>query len=176
MEGARDFFVNSVLAATSDPAVDGTYSDDVDGFPDEHGTAPALIGMSAADVGELQYWTQATHARLVVELVARGKYNWQAFGYTDGTGPSVTQSTCLTFMTARCTAAYQSPQNPVLMGMDDSNLNASIAAFLITRPPYAWLGYGWESDQNNWKAPFLYQVGEPQGNCVQSAKGVFTRA
>ena len=78
-------------------------------------------------------------------------------------------------MTARCTPQYQSPANPTLMGMDDLNHNASVAAFLITRSPYAWLGYGWESDQSQWKDIFLLQVGEPQGTCVQSSKGIFTR-
>ena len=73
--GARDFFVNSVLAATSDPAVDGTYSDDVDGFPAEHSGGPANINMTAADVADLQYWTQSTHARLLDELISRNKYN-----------------------------------------------------------------------------------------------------
>jgi hypothetical protein len=36
----------------------------------------------------------------------------------------------------------------MLMQMDNSaaNANQTVAAFLISRPPYAYLGWGWESD------------------------------
>ena len=47
-------------------------------------------------------------------------------------------------MSARCSPAYQA--RAITQALDRGNINASIASFLITRPPFAWLGYGWESD------------------------------
>ena len=74
---AAQYYVMSILGTLSDPAVDGTFTDDLDGFPAEHGNGPAHIKMNASDVAEVQYYTQATHQILVEELVAVGKYNWQ---------------------------------------------------------------------------------------------------
>jgi hypothetical protein len=54
---------------------------------------------------------------------------------------------------------------------------ASHARRLPLPPPHhriAFLGYGWESDQRNWRSEFLYAVGEPLGPCVQTGT-VFTR-
>ena len=68
------------------------------------------------------------------------------------------------------------------MAMDSSpaNQNQTVAAFLITRPPYAYLGWGWESDDRNWNDIFYLQVGEPlpggAGICNEGPSGVFTRA
>ena len=51
-------------------------------------------------------------------------------------------------------------------------MNATHAAFLITRPPIAYLGWGWESDDSKWPCdkgtgyePFLLQPGTPVGQC-----------
>ena len=62
------------------------------------------------------------------------------------------------------------------MGFDPNNTMQSIAAFLITRPLYAWIGYGWESDMRNWEEAFLWNVGEPRENvCNQIGNGVYQR-
>ena len=77
-----------------------------------------------------------------------------------------------------CVPAMQG--QPMLMQMDSSaaNQNQTVAAFLISRPPYAYLGWGWESDDKQWNDIFYLQVGEPSNNalCVESPAGVFTRA
>lgn len=64
-----------------------------------------------------------------------------------------------------------------MMSMDASagNANQSVAAFLITRPPYAYLGYGWESDDKQWSDLFYLQAGVPQGLCAEAPAGVFSR-
>jgi len=43
---ATQYFISSVLASLDDPAVDGTFTDDVDGVPDEHGDVQARINMT----------------------------------------------------------------------------------------------------------------------------------
>jgi len=80
---------------------------------------------------------------------------------------------CINFMKSRCTPEFQ--KQALMMSHDDKYANQSIAAFLITRPPIAFLGYGWESDDRNWKDIFLLQVGTPTGICSEGPPGVFKR-
>ena len=47
------------------------------------------------------------------------------------------------------------------MTFDKGNVMQSLAAFLIVRPKWGWLGYGWESDMKDWNEVFLWDVGEP---------------
>ncbi len=42
----------------SNPAVDGTFTDDVQGLPEEHSNAPVNIGMSSKQLYDLQLATQ----------------------------------------------------------------------------------------------------------------------
>lgn len=67
----------------------------------------------------------------------------------------------------------------MLMAMDNTqkNQNQTVAAFLITRPPYAYLGWGWESDDRNWNDLFWLQVGEPLNDnlCMETQEGIFSR-
>merc|ERR1711865_736223 len=76
---AADYFISSVVASLDDPAVDGTFTDDVGGLPQEHVHAMSRINMTAPQLTALQDATTATHTRLVSELIKAGKYNWQAF-------------------------------------------------------------------------------------------------
>jgi len=139
------------------------------------------MNMSAADLAALRFATQSTSQTLIDTLIAAGKYNWQAFGSHDTSAPGPTRglgnspispSSCLAFMTEYCNATHQA--EPMLQHMG-SSVNASVAAFLITRSPYAYLGWGWESGDEKWDNVFLLQAGEPTGLCAQVTPGVFTR-
>lgn len=173
LEDPTNYYITSVLGTLADPSVDGTFTDDVTGFPAEHDHGPANIRMNASDVAELQYATQAMHARLVDATVAAGKYNWQAFGAQDGVGPGVEQGDCTAFMRARCGADFQS--RAITYAFDSKNKEQSLAGFLVVRPPLAWMGFGWESDQRDWDPIFLTDVGTPLGLCAEAPAGVFTR-
>ena len=192
-EEAANYFVSSVDAVLNDDAVDGTFTDDVDGLPAEHPSAQARIGMTDAELAALRFATQTTSQLLIDTLVAHNKYNWQAFGSRDtsalppslpgpasrrgaalGAGPS--PSTCAAWMRTNCAAAMQAA--PMLMKMDSSpgNANQTVAAFLIVRPPYGYLGWSWESGDEKWDDIFYLQAGEPQGLCTEAPAGVFSRA
>ena len=54
-------------------------------------------------------------------------------------------------------------------------LNQTIAAFLIVRPPIAFIGFPWPSTDAMWSNQFLLQPGEPTGPCMEQAPGVFSR-
>ena len=55
--------------------------------------------------------------------------------------------------------------------------NQSVAAFLITRPPIAYIGWGWESGltYDKWSEIFLLQPGTPTALCEEKPRGVFSR-
>ncbi len=171
---AADYFISSVVASLSDPAVDGTFTDDVGGLPEEHPNVMKNINMTPAQLKELQAATTATHTKLVAALIKAGKYNWQAFGGGDGTGPGISKSSCEAFMEQHCTAAAQ--EAPMMMSAGAAD-NATVAAFLITRPPIGFIGWGWESDDRKWPQSniFLLQPGVPQGNCKSDGDGKFSR-
>ncbi len=145
--------------------------------PAEHPEAPANCNLTQQQVADLQYATQLTNARLIDALVAAGKYNWQAWGAQDGVGQGVTNSSCTSFMSTLCPRTQPSyPAYSATYSFDPSNANQSIAAFLITRPAVAYIGFGWESDMRNWNDIFTLPVGEPTAPCAQIAPGVFSRA
>lgn len=170
---AADYYISSVLNTTLNAYVDGTFTDDVTGFPEEHGNGPKNINMSDTDVAILDMATSAANARLIDEAVAAGKYVWQAFGAQDGVGSGPSKDSCISWMSARCTTEYQA--QAITQTCDDGNFNQSLASFLITRPPIGFFGYGWESDMRNWRSEFLWDVGLPSGLCTQTVPGVFHR-
>jgi hypothetical protein len=58
-----------------------------------------------------------------------------------------------------------------------AQMNASLASFLVTRPPHAFWGYGWNGSPNsNWLPQFQWEVGQPEGQCAELSTGVFARA
>jgi hypothetical protein len=177
--------INTLLAGvTANADVDGVFTDDVDGLPAEHPTVPAALGMSPADVATLRYGTQSMGAALIAAFTLAGKYTWQAFGSRDTSSPhapsrrgfvGVTPSSCTTFMRTHCDPAYQG--RPMLMHMEAAPAlaNATLAAFLITRPPHAYLGFAWESNDANFSSLFYLAVGQPTGLCSEGVLGVFQR-
>ena len=107
---AADWYIEAALAVAADPAVDGLFTDDFQGFPAEHDFAPLNTNTSFAEIARLQYASIAVHGRLVAALAAAGKGQWQAMGagyqgeYVGGGVPH-DPAGCAAFMRARCTAA-----------------------------------------------------------------------
>ena len=141
VEDAADYYLSSVLSTLDDPAVDGTFTDDVTGFPEEHDGGPANIDMPQAEVDQVKFYTGVASQRLIDQLIAKGKYGWQAFGAQDGVGQGVSKDQCSAFMTQRCGPEWQ--KRAITMQHDSGNKVQSVAAFLISRPPTAFLGFGW---------------------------------
>ena len=172
---AAEYFVSATLSVIEDPAVDGTFSDDVDGVPGEHPAAPAATGLGEQALADLRFATAEASSALIAATTAAGKYNWQAFGTGDGVQGGFGSSTCASWMRTHCDVSYQG--RPMLMAMDNDPTNDRqfVAAFLIARPPHAYLGWGWESDDKDWNDLFYLQVGEPLGLCAEGPSGVFSR-
>ena len=84
-------------------------------------------------------------------LVAEGKYLWHAFQAGNDIGRNTNNNTvggfafdaeyCTSWMTQRCNTPWVN-ERAITVQFDSSNVNVSIASFLIVRPAYAWIGYG----------------------------------
>ena len=170
---ASAYFANAVARVLSSPYVDGTFLDD-NQFPIEHPYAQGETGLSDEEVAQVDYCQQVLANVVLSELAANGKYVWQALGFNyDESGPHVAESTCTEFMEARCTTAWQSMV--YTQTHDFGHPTQSVAVFLVTRGPYAWLGTGWTGGPTPWDPIYLLQVGEPTGECAQTSPGVFAR-
>ena len=174
-------------AVGGSPYVDGCFSDDVDGFPREQESWLPQLGYSLEQLQALQVATQQTWQRAVEKLVSQGGYNWQMFGQGDGPrGTGMLAANCTQHMRTLCEPRMQ--QRPMLMpaggGPNFEQFNQTLAAFLITRPPFAYIGYGWKGcgaaskkvGRDYWEPLFDLDVGEPRGGCEEGPSGVFHRA
>ena len=88
-------------------------------------------------------------------------------------GPAPTPATCVPFMREYCAPSFQNVS--FTMVLDPAYVNATLAAFLVTRGPVAYVGAGWASGQETWRPEFLWDVGVPQGLCAEVSPGVFSR-
>ena len=68
----NDFFLGKNGAGQNNPWVDGCFSDDVNGFPEEEGTAAARMGYTPDQINDLQIATQQTWQKAVEKLTASG--------------------------------------------------------------------------------------------------------
>jgi hypothetical protein len=199
---AADYVIDSIVRSVngSDSAVDGTYTDDIyNGTPDQLEATTAILVMqnetniTDAELTDLRLASTATYERLVHALIAVGKYSWQAFAspWSNGPGAGINHTTCEAFMAKHCAPHMQ--ELPLMMDAGSSGasvsptglaagLNETLAAFLIVRPPIAYLGWGWESDDGKWPRdnatgyePFLLQPGVPRGECKSEGGGRYSR-
>ena len=86
-----DYVVSSILHSVSDPAVDGTFVDDI-GFGGEHPEMLVESKLSKRDVAAINNASLRTYARLKTALIKAGKYDWQSLGIGDFAGPGITRN------------------------------------------------------------------------------------
>ena len=127
------------------------------------------------------YW--ANIAELYDKIVQKGGFAWQMFGK----GPALWEqnvSACAATLRSWCTengtSDQQAAQYEVKASDALANATQYTANFLISRGPYAWLGYSWSGCSSTtyprpkeWDADY----GEPAGKCteVTGREGVFSR-
>jgi hypothetical protein len=173
---AAAYFVGAIVDRLVELDVDLTFTDDRDGCCVEHNTAAAAMNLTAAEVAGLQFATQAGGQWLATSLAAAGKTCWDCLaGDTLGVRP-VAGPTCAPTMRALCSPGMQG--RSMFMGFSgnggsSSSLNQTVAAFLVTRPPVAFLGSRWQDSQ--WSPLFNLNVGTPLGLCTEGQPGVFSR-
>lgn len=168
---ASDYFVSSMVESLQGSDADCTFTDDVQGLPEEHPAVTGKLGMSPQQLEQLQRATALSYDKLLVALVAAGKYDWQAFAPT----PRFSNGSCSSWMDRYCEAGRQ--RDMMIMAFDNAHgiaaaTNASIAAFLITRPP---IGIMQTDTHQPAPAAFLLQPGTPVGLCKKEGQGVYSR-
>ena len=102
---------------------------------------------------------------------------WDCIGGTQGEhnvgGPPADAARCAAYMRALCAPGMQG--RGMFMAWNAAAANATLAAFLVTRPPIAFLGG--RLDDRDWHPLFALDVGEPADGalCRETAGGVFSR-
>ena len=199
---AAAYFVSAIVNATSQPGVDCTFTDDREGVPDEHPELRPELHVSEAEMAALQFATQTAGQYLATSLAAAGKTCWDCIGGTQGERnqqpPGCVDSAghgsgpcpgctggvldCSAARGAACTRDMRAFSAPAMQGRgmfmawDPSAVadhNQTLAAFLVTRPPVAFLG-GRLHDAD-WSPLFSLDVGVPLGLCDEGPAGVFSR-
>ena len=172
---AFQYFVRSIVNATQLPGVDVTFSDDREGVPNEHPETQHEVGMSDKEVADLQFATQSGGQYLALALARANRTCWDCIGGTQGRtnqgGPPRNASQCASHMRSLCQPKMRSRG----MFMEWDGASTTLAAFLITRPPIAFLG-GRLADVQ-WDQRFALDVGEPADGavCEETEEGVFSR-
>ena len=204
---AAAYFVNAILNSTFLAGVDGTFTDDSNGAGMEHSTLGPLLNISNATIAEIQFATQVSGNYLAQLLAANGKTcfdcvggqvswtgaaeSWQAsqFGHNVHAPPSTQiygAGKCAAWMRNYCAPGMQG--RGMFMDWDvrsnATNHNQTMAAFLITRPPVAFIGSyklkpagepNGSGSAGYWSSLFDLDVGEPLGLCEEVSDGVFQR-
>jgi hypothetical protein len=178
-------FVQMTLDDLINNNIDGVYTDSFMATPN----IPAGVNITTAELGDMEYCMGLATQATIDTLAQNGRYNLIAFGYSLNVGPGITegvtqqnspypyqyapQDNCFAFMEERCPK-----MSTTTMLFNSSIANQSVAAFLITRGPNSYLGYGWLNFNRypKWDPIFLLDVGVPQGNCVETSYGVWSRA
>lgn len=171
-------------------------------MPDEHPELQPALGLTDAELGQLQFATQAGGQYLATSLAAAGATCWDCIGGTQGErnqqppgcvdvgghgkgpcpGCTGGQLDCSAAKGAACNGAMRRYCDPAMQGRgmfmawDPSaaaDHNQTVAAFLIARPPLAFLG-GRLHDAD-WNPLFGLDVGVPLQLCKEGPAGVFTR-
>jgi hypothetical protein len=164
---------------TGSPYVDGTFLDDSQAIPQEHGNAPANIGLTPLQLASIQNDTHNFVQTAITTLASTGHYIWQGFnnnpgGDPDEVAPGPSAGSCSQYMEMVCAPSWQLVPMTMQWGSDKEQL---LAAFLIGRGPYAYVGYGWTGGPIPAWDPIwdAYDVGTPSNLCTSNGNGVYGR-
>ena len=178
--------------------IDGMFMDDVwstRGPSEEDRRSLVDMGLGSSEVAALIAGYNENMRVAKNRILQEGGFNWQMFdvGHATNAGPTFSHDSCEAYL--RGTACTKMPllQNQSLFfgftrGKAPGALPAfhmDLASFLLTRGPYAWLGYSWVGCNDGISEPIAYQrpamldmdYGEPLNVCSETAPGsaIFSR-
>ena len=182
----------------ANPAVDGYYVDDgwsKNGCSEMDANSVQKMGLTPAQVADMIAAWSANQQAWRDALVAAKKWEWALFYGGQQTAPGQNQTcgqcSCASYLKANCGATAPSQNGTLFYGYSRiahsqpfplPSPDQDLAAFLLTRGPYAYFGYGWTGciDATH---PFTrpasldLDLGDPQGFCAETApgSGVWTR-
>ena len=169
--------------------VDGIFVDDSTGLGTEHTPMVRRCGMGTAAIAD---WNAKAHAAYVASwraVVDRGGFVWNLlrdpdgrFALTGGVPPQPTNGTCAGYLRAKCgNSSWGGQRWAMMMSPEPGSERQAVAAFMLLRGPYAWLGRGWLGGDvdESLVAPDLHSLdpGTPLGPCKPSdgSGEVYTR-
>jgi hypothetical protein len=189
---AAAYFVDAITQATAVPGVDATFADDSIGVPDEHPEIGPALGLTAAELAAIQLATQRGEQALAKSLAAVNRTCWNCIDGVEGPmggswgmntrPPPANPTACAAAMIELCRPERQ--HRGLFMSYNTGwNQSATtplrheqtVAAFLVTRPPLAFLGTSYGLGDATYDPLFTLDVGEPIGVCVEHPPGVFSR-
>jgi len=182
----REWLINDVLVSQNgvlNPAIDGIFFDDnwSKAGPDEED--PKCIeacGLTTQDIDQLMNAWSATLEATFTALIKNNAFVWQLITDTLGRN-NFTRPQCTQWLQQNC-----GPNSPLLqrpfefgftMPIPLTSVEQDVAMFLLTRGPYAWIGYGWMGCGGPWVRPPQVDVdyGMPTSDCKETQTGIFTR-
>lgn len=200
-----DEYAGGAATGLANPNIDGFFIDDGwgSGPSEEDAHSVRDMGLDKAEVAKIRAGWAANMAAVKAKILQSGGFNWQMFDVNGGTAAAAP------FQKEQCTAYMRGtackPSSPLqtkslFYGYTDYQKDGQkgvlpyfeqdLAAFMLIRGPYAWLGYSWmgcNNDPNDKStATIKYHFpealgkdyGEPLGLCSETAPGseVFHRA
>ena len=182
---AQDYFANVVcLAGVSHDDVDGTFTDDPGGYGQEHPAVQAMVQLTNDEIVDLQLGTQKAWSKALALVTKAKKYFPQAYRLTPPFGFNTTAAgvaSCTSWMRHQCaTPANESTQvYPQATGALPT-ARMAVAAFLVSRGPYSYLGGPTIINTGDWADPIFrlhrLDTGVPTGPCTEASDGAFSRA
>jgi hypothetical protein len=114
----------------------------IGGATEEDLYCSADMGLTQADTTAIKDAHDATMELVTDAVTAAGSWYWQGFAQTSLPGPGNAAACVAWFTTSRTNLPYvhqsfNATQRPLPAVTND------LAAFLIARGPYAWIGSGW---------------------------------
>ena len=153
----------------------------------------ADTGASTADMQSQVDAYQASMQALIARVIPLGGFFWQLMDgggakLNTGLNQTADTATCLAHLRSVCVAKPPNWSRFQLYNLPSGGFGASTqsftdftAEFLLTRGPYALIGYSWfgctDGDRQNPRAPeWDVDYGEPSGPCAETAAGSGTFA
>jgi len=135
----------------------------------------ASVQLSPAAITALQRGTQQSWMQGLELLAKAKKYIAQAYRITP---PFVSSpaAACASWMRAQCAV----PANESTLVFPPAKGNTSMAAFLVARGPFAYIGAAKATIENGTSSDPLFRLhrldtGKPTGACTEAPKGTFSR-
>jgi len=140
---AQDYWAREVgLGGVSNPWVDGMFTDDPGGYGQEHPSVQSATQLSPNEIADLQRGTQAAWTNALALLTAAKKYIVQAYRIPPPF-PSEDPAACASWMRQQCRVPANESTLVYGLGVPSgisAAVNMSIAAFLVVRGPYSYIG------------------------------------
>ena len=198
-------YAGSAATGLANPNIDGFFIDDgwgARGPSEENRYALRDTGLSKDQVALMTANWRANMAAVKRAILRSGGFNWQMFDVNGGTAASAPfqREHCASYMRdVACRPDSPLQSKSLFYGYTDYQKGGvkdmlpyfaqDLAAFLLIRGPYAWLGYSWmgcNNDPNDrstasiryhFPAELEADYGEPRGVCRETARGsgVFVR-